>query len=471
MIIPASDYEHILRHDLMSFIERCFYELNPQTAFSSSLHIEAIADELEACRLGRTKRLIINIPPRHLKSLCGSIALPAWYLGHNPAGQIICVSYGQDLADKFARDCRAVMASKWYQRLFRTRLSGRQAVHDFTTTDQGVRLATSVGGVLTGRGADLIIIDDPLKPDDALSESRRNAANEWYDHSLISRLNDKAQGCVIIIMQRLHQDDLVGHVLEQGDWKVLSFPAIAERDETFAIESPLGRRYFRRRTGEALHPGRESLATLRDIHQRMGEYHFASQYQQNPTPLGGVMVKTEWLKFYEPGEQPARFSRIVQSWDSANKSTELSDYSVCTTWGVNDRYFYLLDVFRQRLNYPELKRKVIELARRHNAGTIVIEDKASGTQLIQDLQIELYGVTPYEPPAGTDKIMRLHAQTAMFENGFVFLPSTAPWLADYIAELTSFPGSKYDDQVDSTTQALAYLRSSPNLEIWARLGQ
>jgi predicted phage terminase large subunit-like protein len=183
------------------------------------------------------------------------------------------------------------------------------------------------------------------------------------------------------------------------------------------------------------------------------------------------MVKREWLRFYEPGEQPARFSRIVESWDSANKSTELSDYSVCTTWGVMDRYFYLLDVFRQRLNYPELKRKVIDLAHRHNATTVVIEDKASGTQLIQDLQIELYGVTPYEPPAGTDKIMRLHAQTAMFENGFVFLPSVAPWLADYIAELTSFPGSKYDDQVDSTTQALAYLRSSPNLEIWRRLGR
>jgi len=471
MTIPASDYEYILRHDPMSFIERCFYELNPQTAFSSSLHIEAIAEKLEACRLGRIKRLIINIPPRHLKSLCGSIALPAWYLGHNPAGHIICVSYGQDLADKFARDCRSVMTSTWYQRLFRTRLAGREAVHDFTTTAQGVRMATSVGGVLTGRGADLIIIDDPLKPDDALSESRRNAANEWYDHSLISRLNDKAQGCVIIIMQRLHQDDLVGHVLEQGDWEVLSFPAIAEQDETFVIESPLGRRLFRRRAGEALHPDRESLATLQDIRQRMGEYHFASQYQQNPTPLGGAMVKREWLRFYEPGEQPARFSRIVQSWDSANKSTELSDYSVCTTWGVMDRYFYLLDVFRQRLNYPELKRMVIEMAGRHNADTIVIEDKASGTQLIQDLQIDLYGVTPYEPPAGNDKIMRLHAQTAMFENGFVFLPSTAPWLADYVAELTSFPGSKYDDQVDSTTQALAYLRSSQDLEIWIRLAR
>jgi predicted phage terminase large subunit-like protein len=168
------------------------------------------------------------------------------------------------------------------------------------------------------------------------------------------------------------------------------------------------------------------------------------------------VVKTEWLKSYEPGEQPANFFRIVQSWDTANKANELADYSVCTTWGVKDKCFYLLDVFRRRLNYPDVKRSVKELALRYNSNVILIEDKASGTQLIQDLKDEgMFGVTAYEPPVGTDKIMRLHAQTAIFENGHVFLPQQAPWLADYVAELTGFPGSKYDDQVDSTTQALA----------------
>ena len=154
------------------------------------------------------------------------------------------------------------------------------------------------------------------------------------------------------------------------------------------------------------------------------------------------MVKKAWLRYYEPGEQPAQFDRIVQSWDTANKASELSDFSVCTTWGVQEKSFYLLDVFRERLNYPDLKRKVIELARRDNATNIVIEDKASGTQLIQDLNSEqMYGVQPYQPPSGTDKTMRLHAQTTMFENGHVLLPTTASWLADYLNELLSFPGS------------------------------
>lgn len=469
MILRPEEYAYILRRDLTSFVERSFYELNPQTPLLSSPHIEVIATKLEACRRGLIKRLIINLPPRSLKSHCASIAFPAWCLAHDPAAHIICASYGQELADKLARDTRTVMQAPWYRQLFATKLADRRAVYDFSTTQQGTRMATSVGGVLTGRGADLIIIDDPLKPDDALSESRRTSVNSWYDNTLLSRLNDKERGCIIIIMQRLHQDDLVGHVLRQEAWDVLSFPALAEEDETHWIESPLGKRSFRRRRGEALHPSRESPATLANIRQTIGEYNFSAQYQQNPTPLGGAMVKTSWLKYYDPTEPPERFSRIVQSWDTANKAAELNDFSVCTTWGVSGRDFYLLDLFRARLNYPDLKRKVEELARRHNATTVVIEDKASGTQLIQELKHRIYGVQAYEPPANTDKIMRLHAQTAVFENGYVYLPRGRPWLSDYVNEITSFPGSRFDDQVDSTTQALHYMRQNNYADIWARL--
>lgn len=472
MMISSSEYRFILRNDLMSFIERAFYELNPQTQFLHGAHIEMIASKLEACLQGKIKRLIINQPPRGLKSHCSSIAFPAWYLGHNPTGQLICASYGQDLADKFARDSRTIMQAGWYQPIFSTRVADRQTVADFITTEQGARMSTSVGGVLTGRGADLIIIDDPLKPDEALSETRRKTVNDWYDNSLLSRLNDKTKGCIIIIMQRLHQDDLVGHVLEQEDWEVLSFPAIAEEDQIHVIVNSFGTRVFERKIGDALHPERESLAIYANIRRSIGEYNFLSQYQQNPSPPGGAMVKTDWFRFYEPGEEPARFSRIVLSLDSANKATELSDYSVFTVWGVDYKHYYLLDVVRLKLNYPDLKRKVIELTKKYDARTILIEDKASGTQLIQDLKSEhLNGVTEYKPPPGTDKIMRLHAQTAMFENGRVFLPRTAPWLADYIHELTSFPGSRYDDQVDSTTQFLDYIGVDNSLEIWTKLGR
>lgn len=329
-------------------------------------------------------------------------------------------------------------------------------------------MSTSVGGVLTGRGADVILIDDPLKPDEALSEPRRKAVNDWFDNSLLSRLNNKETGAIVIVMQRLHQDDLVGHVLEQGDWEVLSFPAIAEVDEVHQYETLLGKRSFTRKLGEALHPARESLETLRTIRSSIGEYNFQSQYQQTPTPVAGNLVKAAWLRYYDP-EQLPELSRYVQSWDTANKATELSDFSVGTTWGVHDRHFYLLDVIRERLNFPELERRVRAEAQKYPGCTILIEDKASGTQLIQNLQAEFaYGVSAYKPPQGTDKTMRLHAQTTLFEGGLVLLPTHAPWLGDYVTELLSFPGSRHDDQVDSTTQALDYLRVPDLVETFLR---
>jgi predicted phage terminase large subunit-like protein len=456
--LTAKEYRAVLRQDLVSFIQRCFYELNPQAQFLWNWHIEILAAKLKAVRDGRIKRLIINIPPRHLKSLCASIALPAWWLGHDPAAQILCVSYAQDLSDKLSRDTRTVMNAAWYQRLFPTRLSpDKQSVQEFVTTAQGYRLATSVGGVLTGRGADLIIIDDPLKPDEALSEALRKRGNEWYDNTLYSRLNDKEQGCIILIMQRLHEDDLVGHVLNQEGWEVVSFPAIAEADEVHQAQTLFGPLLIKRSAGEVLHPARESAKTLARIRRTVGEYNFAGQYQQAPAPLGGGMVKEAWFKRYDEHDLPPRFEQIIQSWDSANKPTELSDYSVCTTWGLKDKHFYLRNVLRKRMDYPSLRRTVREQSEAFGANVILIEDKASGTQLIQDLRAEgLHAVTCYMPDC--DKTMRLHAQTGAIENGFVHIPREAHWLADYLHELTTFPGSKYDDQVDSTSQFLDWIK-------------
>ena len=468
--LSAQEFAFILKHDLTSFIERSFYELHPGHQLDLAPHIEVIATKLEAVRRGEIKRLIVNLPPRHLKSHCVSVAFVAWLLGHDPAKHVICACYGQDLADELAGACRQVMRSPFYCNLFGCLLAGRQAVNDFETVAGGRRLATSVGGVLTGRGADIIVLDDPQKADEALSETSRKATHTWFDNSLLSRLNDKTKGAIIIVMQRLHQDDLVGHVLEQEDWDVLSLPAIAEVDQCHLIQGPFGRRWFRRKTGDILHPARESAVSLANTRRAMSEFSFASQYQQNPMPLGGAIVKTEWLRFYELGEEPAAFWTTLQSWDTANKSGELNDYSVCTTWGVFDEHFYLLDVSRKRLNFPDLKREAHRLAELYSADTILVEDKASGTQLIQDLKSEgLFPITPYKPPAGADKIMRLHSQAAAFENGRVLLPKEATWLSDYLNEITGFPGSRYADQVDSTTQALDYMRSNYSLSVWDRL--
>jgi predicted phage terminase large subunit-like protein len=457
----------------MAFTEYTFRELCPQTHFSDSPHLAIVAAKLEACARGKCKRLIICLPPRSLKSMMVSVAFPAWLLGHDPHKQIICASYGQGLSDKHARDTRNTMASAGYKRAFPTRLSRQKSsVDDFMTTEGGSRLATSVGGILTGRGGEVIIIDDPMKPEDAFSETSRKAVNDWYDGTVLSRLNNKQDGVIIVVMQRLHQNDLVGHLLELDDWEFVRFPAIAEEDEAHIAQTEFGLIQFERKAGEVLDAERETLGTLRQLEVQMGVYAFQSQYQQNPTPVGGAIIKTGWLQFFTPSTRPDRFTSTIQSWDTAIKSGEFHDYSVCTTWGVLNGQYYLLDVFRRRLEYPDLRRAVKDLYRKFSPNLVLIEDKGSGSQLIQDLRVDrVFSVKAYCPPPGNDKQMRLFAQSSMFENGLVFLPEKAPWLNDYVLELTTFPGTKFDDQVDSTTQALNHLRRNNSIDVWIELGR
>jgi predicted phage terminase large subunit-like protein len=461
---PPAKFRRIIRADFNAFNTRAFTLLNPQTRFAPNWHLEVLAAKLEAVRQGKIRRLIVNVPPRSLKSHTASVAFPAWLLGHDPAAQILCVSYAQDLTDKFARDCRKLMATRLFKELFPAcRLSAaKQAVSEFETGAGGFRLSVSVGGPLTGRGADIVIIDDPLKPADALSEAGRPAVNEWYDNTLYSRLNDKTTGAIVIIMQRLHQDDLVGHVLEQEPWEVVSFPAIAERDDEFIIDIPYGGPHtFRRKAGNVLQPDREPKDVLDGIRKAIGEYNFQAQYQQNPTPPEGIVVKEAWFPRYDLDTPPEPFDSIVQSWDTAAKTKEVHDYSVCTTWGVKGAHFYLLNVLRRRMEFPELKRTVKAMAALWGAANVLIEDAPpSGTSLIQDLHAEnMHAVTPCSL-RGSEKLMRLQAQTPTMEGGFVHLPKDAPWLAEYLLELTAFPGAKHDDQVDSTTQALAWLKGA-----------
>lgn len=466
MNLTKAEYYAMLRQDLSAFIQYSFYELNPLTPYLHNWHIDEMGSALEACLRGEITRLIITVPPRSLKSHCVTVAFPAYILGRDPGAKIVAASYGQELADKHARDCRRLMASESYQRIFDTRLSPeRQAVHEFMTTAGGFRLATSVGGPLTGLGGNFLIIDDPLKPDEALSETQRKAANDWFDGTAYSRLNNKRTGCIIIIMQRLHEDDLVGHVQSKEPWTVLRFPAIAEEDETHVYKTLYRSRTFIRRAGEVLHHERESLETLQIVRQTIGEYNFAGQYQQSPAPFGGGMIKADWLIPYTSAERPSEFEMILQSWDTANKETELSDYSVCTTWGLKEKHLYLLHVFRKRLDYPSLKRAVREQAEAHQATMILIEDKASGTPLVQELGHEgVHAVQGYKPQTGMNKIMRLHSVSSTLENGFVHIPDKAEWLAEYLHELTSFPKGKYDDQADSTSQALDWIRQADMLK-------
>jgi len=461
-------YGEILRRDFVAFNHRAFRALNTDTPYCGNWHLEVLAEKLEAVRTGRLRRLAIALPPRSLKSHTVSIAFVAFVLGHDPSRQIICASYAQDLSDKLARDCRALMTAPFYRALFATRLAAdRQAVADFATTRGGFRFATSVGGVLTGRGADLVVIDDPLKADEAWSDVRRNAVNEWFDASLVSRLNDKEKGAIIIVMQRLHENDLIGHVMETGGFELLSFAALAERDERYDVVTPYGPRLFGRRQDAALHPERESQATLARLKEQMGTPAFLAQYQQTPAARDGAMIKAKWFPRYAPGELPKGFDLTVLSCDTANKASELSDYSALTLWGVTDFEYWLLDVVRKRLEYPDLKRTILEMARAHKCDHVLIEDRASGTQLIQELKREGLNVEAASPT--DDKRMRVWAQTATMEQGKVHLPNEAPWLDDYLRELTGFPNLRYDDQVDSTTQALQWVAASFRKDGWLEI--
>jgi predicted phage terminase large subunit-like protein len=458
-ILTPNDYNALLRYDLATFIERTFAQLDPKVPYLHNWHIDVIASKLTDCMEGRTRRLIINMPPRHAKSIAGSIAFVAWLLGHRPSARVIAVSYAQELALKLSMDTREVMRSPWYRRAFpRTRLaSSPDTTRQFCTTQRGFRLATSVGGTITGLGGDFLILDDPLKPEDAVSDALRNKCNQWFDSSLYSRQNSKKTACIILIMHRLHEDDLVGHVLAQEPWEVVSFPAIAETNERYAFNTPWGPQVHTRAEGEALHPDYESLKALQQLRQTMGEYNFAGQYQQTPAPLGGGLVKAAWFGRYKQGELPEKFDQILCSWDTATKDSELADYSVCTTWGMKGEKLYLLDLYRKKVEFPDLKRAVVERVQAYPHAVTLIEDKSSGIQLIQELRAAgVHGVQGYKPQ--NTKVMRLLPQCPTIESGFVYLPESAPWLGEYLHELTTFPASKHDDQVDSTSMALEWVR-------------
>ena len=295
----------ILRTDFKSFVEKVFNEVSPSALYMDNWHIDLICSELMSVENGDHNRLIINLPPRYMKSIICSVAFPAFILGHNPKASLVCVSYNDSLSEKLALDCKKVIESEWYKELFpQTKLSkNKKAVLDFETTDGGGRFSTSVNGTLTGRGGDYLIIDDPIKPTDANSDLQRNKVNEWYGNTLYSRLNNKNTCKIIVVMQRIHEEDLTGYLLDSDEnFKLIKIQAIAEQDEKWMIRTKYGDKIIERSKGEALHPDRENIHRLGSVKEYMGEYNFAGQYQQNPAPKDGGIIKRKWFKKYDKEE-------------------------------------------------------------------------------------------------------------------------------------------------------------------------
>ena len=412
----------------------------------------ALADALERIERGELKRLIVLMPPRHGKSELISLRFPCWYLARHPEDYIVQAGYAESIALTHSRQARDIFISNEMMRLFpdvhhrperkgqETIIPERQAAHEWGTKQGGSYYAVGIGGGLTGRGFNVGIIDDPVKDEEeAASQTIRDKIWDWYQR--VFRTRTEPDAAIIVVMTRWHQEDLVGRLLRQAkedptadQWEILHFPAIKDN--------------------QALWPGRYPVDILEKVRSSIGSRAFESLYQGNPTVAEGQIIRREWWKYYN--ERP-NFQRVIHSWDTAFKDKSQNDYSVCTVWGEVQNGYYLLDVWRGKVEFPELKRVAMSLDARDNPSAVVVEDKASGQSLIQELQRDTrIPVIPFK--VDTNKVARAYAITPLIEAGKVFLPENAHWLFDYIEELSAFPNAEHDDQVDSTTQALAFMR-------------
>lgn len=448
-------FDEACRWDFMTFFQRCFLELEPGIAFHDYWYLHAMAEALRQVRTGDITRQIINVPPRSGKSLMITVAFTAFLLGHDPRKRIICVSYSEDLARTHAAAFRAIVATSWFRRLFpRFKIArGHDRATEIITTERGYRYAASLSGSVMGRGADLIIGDDAMGPMTAFSERHRTREITLWDTAIRTRLNNKQKGAIILVSQRLHEADLIGHVSQSDSWQLLALPAISDERETYRIGPQPGDVYDRQ-AGEVLSPDREPIEVLEQMRADMGLINFSAQYLQNPIPPGGNVIRREWLRYYE--ERPSTFDHLIASWDTASTLDERACFSVGTLWGTVGPDIYLLDLIKGRWEAPDLRRIVMQSNEEWDPEATVIEETELGRTLVQDLRRSGDLRAELLRPIG-GKRARLEIQSACFETGRVHLPLSAPWLTAYVAELLAFPQGRFDDQVDATSQALNYL--------------
>jgi len=416
--------------------------------FALPPHLKILVETLEAVERGELDRVIITMPPRHGKSLITSQLFPAWLLGRNPTKSIIASSYGQELASDFGRRVRGFTRERLHRSIFPDCViaDDSDSVSRFHTTLGGAYFAVGAGGPITGRGADLLLIDDPIKSrEDADSTAFRRALESWYESVAYPRL--EPGGAIVLIQTRWHEADLAGWLIKEHaseGWKVISMPAIAERDEGWRAE------------GEALWPGRYPLETLARIREAVGTAAWISLYQQRPAPEEGAIFKRDWFKQYGG---PLEVTRTIFSLDTAFKTGQSNDYSVITIISETKTGFHIRLVSRGRWEFPELKAQVVALAGIWRPTAVLVEDAASGQSLIQALKSETrLPILPVKPQG--DKVSRAHAVSPLVESGRVCIPTGAPWLNDFFEEVISFPAAPHDDMVDAFTQALGYLRGS-----------
>jgi predicted phage terminase large subunit-like protein len=445
----------LVRTNFLAFLVKVFHQLNPGAQLTPNWHLSAMAHLVDELMAARITRSIVNLPPRELKSIVFSVAFPAFVLAHRPGRKFMCITYSGDLAEQIHSDFRRVVESEWYKKI--SGITWLKLTADRAETMQGGgRLALSVSGAVTGFGADFIVIDDPINAPDIYSKQKRESVNRWFNQSARSRLNKPRAGAIVVVAQRLHMDDLPGVLLPGKDFHHLCLPAINDRDRKISLSNGTDKLW---RKDELLIPERLDLNELDALKATMSPEDFAAQFLQSPVPESGILLRSEWLIDVEllPVRQPDDF--VVTSWDTAQSVSEGSAYSVGVTFLVrNKNQFFLVDICRERLQYPDLKQKVIEQERKHRPSWILIEDKSTGSPLIQELKASgLMNVIPCRPDK--DKATRMRRHTLLLDSNKLRIPVAAEWRSDFRLEYLSFPYSRTTDSIDAMSQFFEWYRA------------
>ncbi len=448
--------EAATRTDLLTFTERAFPILEPGQCLQIAPYIELLAYRLQMLPTEPAPRLIINLPPRHLKSMLASVIFPAWLLGNDPTTNVLVVSHTHGLADELAGMCRRLIASDWYRKLFPgTRLrEDFNKRSDFETTKAGGRLSMSMESAITGRGADVLIVDDPISPIDVVSATERRRVHDAFDGQLSTRLNDPATAAIIIVGHRVHEDDLFGHLLRTETYEHIALPFIAEEP----LLHKFAERTLRRGVGDVLNAERFPPDVLENVRRDKPPHVFETQYQQKPTAAGRSLIVADDFETYH--SKPEQFDRVCVSFDVAETMSESSSYSVGQAWGELAGKHYLLDVWRDRVEYRALKESALRICKLFDPDVIIIESASTGRALISDMQ-QYRWVVQEARPAGQSKVERLEAHLDLIKHHRIFLPEPCKWMRRFVDEVTKFPHGRFDDQVDAMTQYLAMAKEQP----------
>lgn len=491
------------RLGLYEFVREAWPWIEPGVTYQDNWHIRAICDHLEAIvagvvgdwrspayaglefaqaeeRFRRLRQLLINMPPRCMKSLTVSVCLVPWAWGEvSPTLKFLYASYALPLSVRDSVKARRLIQSPWYQRQYGHRYQlapDNNLKQRFDNDRGGYRIATSVGGALTGEGGDVLISDDPHNVVEVESEARRAEVLDWYDQSMSTRLNDPKRGARVVVMQRIHWRDLTGHLREQGGWELLKLPMEYEPGPAGQGGTALGFADPRAEPGELLWPERFGQGEVDELKVKLGPYGAAGQLQQRPAPLAGGIIKRDWWQYFPPTKR-LRLRKLAIFVDTAQKGHQAADFSVFLLAGVDVlRDYYVLDLYRARLEYPDLVETTYDFWLKHSRRfgkvlALVIEDKGSGSSLVQTLRrgevVNVGGklivkhprlpALPYKLPFGQDKAARAQAVTPLIAAGRVFLPEGAEWLPEFLLETGDFPNAPNDDQVDVLSMALRWL--------------